>query len=714
MAGRGDPKAFRAGRRVRHRAAAAGLALAATILVHACGESPTGLSRDRAPEIGFPEALLSIAPDKVCGEATPVDLIGNAGGRLGTVTVSNDDDEITVVYATSGDWELDETHLSVASSVDGIPTSPSGSPQVGRFPYTARHAPGTTTFAVTIAIDALGLQADDAFVVAAHADVIDRMDTNGRGDDRRESAWGDGTPFPRRGQGEAGSYFEQVVRRCTEVTQTIGEEGGTIDVEGESPGEGVTLVIPPGALVEPTDIEVRAVPLSAIGIPGSASLGLEDLIEGTAYDFGPDGLQFLEPVQIIIGYGESSVDPENEAALSVFRIDADIERIPSTVNEAANEVTALIHHFTFFAAGTEEVPEHLIREAIGVTDRVTVDVRSPGRARVAEAIGVTDQVTIAVRGAIRSDIAELVAVTDDVTIDVRSPIRPDVAETVAVADAVTVTVRPTGPAGTLVFSSDRNTGSLGQLFTKDLGLSTVTRITDLVNFTDAAWSPDGTRIAAIRGNGLWIMDADGGNAVEFNLLNSADIVAIGNPSWSPDGLKIVLHGVFDFDAQQDFDLWVFDVATTGVTRLTNNAVDDEFPDWSPLGSSILYAVDRTELWTIEPSGANPLQRLSGVGVLHPDWAPDGVRVAFTRPRAAGSSIDILAIDDPTDITTLVDDGRGNVKPAWSPDGLFIGFAKDQIDDDEAFDLYFIPADGTGGDQVLEAIINFSTFDVDWK
>ncbi len=53
-------------------------------------------------------------------------------------------------------------------------------------------------------------------------------------------------------------------------------------------------------------------------------------------------------------------------------------------------------------------------------------------------------------------------------------------------------------------------------------------------------------------------------------------------------------------------------------------------------------------------------------------------------------------------------------PAWSPDGLFIGFSKAQIDDDALFDLYYILADGTGSAQVLEAIVNFSTFDVDWK
>ena len=56
----------------------------------------------------------------------------------------------------------------------------------------------------------------------------------------------------------------------------------------------------------------------------------------------------------------------------------------------------------------------------------------------------------------------------------------------------------------------------------------------------------------------------------------------------------------------------------------------------------------------------------------------------------------------------------NQKPAWSPDGSFIAFARVQEDDDEAFDLHYVPADGSGTPALLEAVTNFSTWDVDWK
>lgn len=281
------------------------------------------------------------------------------------------------------------------------------------------------------------------------------------------------------------------------------------------------------------------------------------------------------------------------------------------------------------------------------------------------------------------------------------------------SQTTTVSGTPAQPTGTLVFSSNRNTGSLAQLYTKDLATGTVTRITDFANFADAQWSPDGTRIAAIRGASMWIMDADGGNALEVRL-GDQDIVAPGNPSWAPDGSKIVFHGVYDFDPQQDLELWVYDVASTGVTRLTDNTVDDAFPDWSPDGTSIAYVVDESAVWTIEPNGTFPLERLSRSGVRHPDWSPDGLSIALTTAAATGSAIEVFRIDDPAGITTLVDDGRANVKPAWSPDGMFIAFAKDQVDDNESFDLYYVAAAGNGTQQLLEAVSSFSTFDVDWK
>lgn len=268
--------------------------------------------------------------------------------------------------------------------------------------------------------------------------------------------------------------------------------------------------------------------------------------------------------------------------------------------------------------------------------------------------------------------------------------------------------------GTLVFGSNRATGSLAQLHTKDLATGVVTRINDTQNHLDPEWSPDGTRIAAFWGARLHVMDADGGNVVEYDLLSLFDIAGAGRPTWSADGTRIAFDGVFDDDAQQDRDLWVLDLATDQVTRLTDNTVQDESPGWSPDGLRIAYTVNGQDLITIDPDGSNPLTVLAATSVRHPDWSPDGDYIAFTQVRPVGSAIRVVEVANPLNIITVAHDDETNVKPAWSPDGMFIAFARAQADDDEAFDLYFALSDGTGAAQVLEAVINFSTLDVDWK
>ena len=72
----------------------------------------------------------------------------------------------------------------------------------------------------------------------------------------------------------------------------------------------------------------------------------------------------------------------------------------------------------------------------------------------------------------------------------------------------------------------------------------ITRLTDNeVNDLDPAWSPDGNRIAFSRASApgweaqadIWVMDADGANAVKLTGSDTDD----SYPDWSPDGKRIV-------------------------------------------------------------------------------------------------------------------------------------------------------------------------------
>ena len=79
------------------------------------------------------------------------------------------------------------------------------------------------------------------------------------------------------------------------------------------------------------------------------------------------------------------------------------------------------------------------------------------------------------------------------------------------------------------------------------GTETVQLTSDSVN-SEPAWSPDGRRIAFVRGQSspdlyatdLYVMNADGSNVVRRTNVGSND-----SPAWSPDGTKIAFSSVRD-------------------------------------------------------------------------------------------------------------------------------------------------------------------------
>lgn len=163
---------------------------------------------------------------QVIAEPVTVDLI--ADGRAeppdqpiiaGTVTVSNDGTNLSVMYLTLEPWLLGETHVAVGimdadGNLVGIPMTGNGNPKVGKFPYSEEHDPinnpitqWTETIELAALEEALGvdLVAGTEICVAAHAEIVivDWVDDDGDPETpdvlaivEDETGWGDGDPFP--------------------------------------------------------------------------------------------------------------------------------------------------------------------------------------------------------------------------------------------------------------------------------------------------------------------------------------------------------------------------------------------------------------------------------------------------------------------------------------------------------------------------------------
>ena len=85
---------------------------------------------------------------------------------VGTVEVWNDGEELHVVYNTTGGWEMTETHLAVATSIDGIPQK-NGNPIPGKFPYKHENLGGVTSDQYVISLN--GWDVETELLIAAHA-----------------------------------------------------------------------------------------------------------------------------------------------------------------------------------------------------------------------------------------------------------------------------------------------------------------------------------------------------------------------------------------------------------------------------------------------------------------------------------------------------------------------------------------------------------------
>jgi hypothetical protein len=148
-----------------------------------------------------------------CGAATTVDLCADRSEVVGTVTVVNDDTGIKVSYATTGNWYLTEVHLSIQSSPESFPRTPSGNPIPGHFELKSSPELATQSVDLCRTIAGLELQAGDLVYVAAQATVV--LLEEGR-EVTKAGAWGGACGVERHlGKGWA-AYFTHVLQACDE------------------------------------------------------------------------------------------------------------------------------------------------------------------------------------------------------------------------------------------------------------------------------------------------------------------------------------------------------------------------------------------------------------------------------------------------------------------------------------------------------------------
>jgi Tol biopolymer transport system component len=207
--------------------------------------------------------------------------------------------------------------------------------------------------------------------------------------------------------------------------------------------------------------------------------------------------------------------------------------------------------------------------------------------------------------------------------------------------------------------------------------------TGLVNLTRSprsesmpSWSPDGSKIAFKRDVGgelfleIAIMNADGSNPV--NVSNNPDFVQ--RATWSPDGSRIAYGSDRDFDTsgytELAFEIYVTDADGTRPFNLTNtDNAEDDFPAWSPDGSSIAFHSNRSGNWDIflaNPDGSGIVNLTQhSAGDYLPAWSKDGSRIAFESNRDGDIEVYVMKADG-SSVVRLTNQPGADSFPAWRP------------------------------------------------
>ncbi len=197
-----------------------------------------------------------------------------------------------------------------------------------------------------------------------------------------------------------------------------------------------------------------------------------------------------------------------------------------------------------------------------------------------------------------------------------------------------------------------------------------------VSDNEPRWSPNGSKIAFIRTDlkekrsQIWLIRVDGGEAWQLTNLEEG---SIGEPLWSPDGSKIAftfrpthpdwtqevrkkrqetgksnppriitrlfyrLDGYGFLDMRQH--IWVCDAQTGEAKQITDGDYDDYSPAWSPDGSKIAFASNRSDdpeekphevdIWLVSPEGGELEKVPTPTGYKgNISWSPNGDWIAY--------------------------------------------------------------------------------------
>lgn len=139
--------------------------------------------------------------------------------------------------------------------------------------------------------------------------------------------------------------------------------------------------------------------------------------------------------------------------------------------------------------------------------------------------------------------------------------------------------------------------------------------------TSPSWSPDGSQIAFVSSRGghpdLYVVDSGGGAAKRLTFKGDYN----QTPSWSPRGTHIAFTAR---DERNVFDIFVINLKTNELTRITQGMGNNEEPSFSPNGRLLVFTTTRNKAKQLVVSNLDGTKQtvLPSLGDhTSPSWGP---------------------------------------------------------------------------------------------
>ncbi len=145
----------------------------------------------------------------------------------------------------------------------------------------------------------------------------------------------------------------------------------------------------------------------------------------------------------------------------------------------------------------------------------------------------------------------------------------------------------------------------------------------------------------------------------------------GAPAWSPDGrrLALTLSG-----SGGNLDIYVLDLATQGLTRITEDASIDTEAVWAPDGGNLYFTSDRAggpQIYRVAARQGDRPKRITFTGTYNarPRLSPDGTQLAMLTLDQGNYRVAVQ--DLATSAVRVLSKGRLDESPSFAPNGQLL-------------------------------------------